>query len=127
MKKQLLLIACVSLLPLASAFADDQEEDFKKVQDLSDEVNALNKDISCKEASDCVAIPFGHRPCGGPADYIVASKKNKKLSLLEAKAEEYTMAQTKYQQEYEGDVMSICSILNPPAMECSRKQCAKAK
>ena len=49
---------------------------FKSLEILAGE------DLTCVKDSDCDAIAYGSRACGGPAGYVVVSNHNEKYTLI---------------------------------------------
>lgn len=96
----------------------------QKMDQLGKELEALRTfDRSCARASDCMAVPTGHKPCGGPSSFLVTSKNNPKAGQLKAKAEEFTALIQAYQQEFESGMGSTCSVEGPPPFACRDKIC----
>ncbi len=95
-----------------------------KIDQLAKELEAMRThDRSCERALDCVAVPTGHKACGGPNVYLVTSKNNPKMGQLKAKAEEFTALIKFYQQEFEQGIGSTCDIEGVPLFACRDKTC----
>ena len=59
----------------------------------------------------CKALPFGAKPCGGPASYLVYSTQVTDSAELEPMVERYNVLSARY-NEQEG-LVSDCAVLNP--------------
>ena len=78
-------------------------------------------DLSCKADSDCVAIPTGHRPCGGPSMSFVTSKNNSLLSEAKRMAKRITADQRAFNTANRR--ISHCGILSIPTPVCEAQSC----
>lgn len=87
-------------------------------------IQSLNKDLACNTAADCVMLPVGNIPCGGPASYLAASKKNKSLPALE----KYLADQAKKQEEAQlkNQMKGTCIVTSKPNVACTRGKCSQA-
>lgn len=94
---------------------------------LEKSVEALNSNRSCKNSKDCLAIPMGHRACGGPESFVIASKKNADLKKLENAVMQITQMDLDDQKNSSNDSASICSIEEAPNLVCLNRICGAAK
>lgn len=142
----LLLIAFLILLPLAISVGEDDEpimilkrspKKAEKVepvdttkQPLTEKIAKTKKEIDqlvatsgkCTEDRDCVALPIGEKPCGGPERYIVYSKRSPKSSEISKLAAAY-LTHRKTENSSSID-MSDCQFITAPKIECnSKKSC----
>lgn len=88
---------------------------------VNNEVAQLNHFLECDTDADCVAVPFGAKACGGPQTYVVASKLNPHLWLLQRAAQQ--SVDTQRADNIRQNVISTCSIVPPPVLTCVRHQC----
>ena len=93
----------------------------KNVKALEDKISALNLELSCENADDCLTLPLGYKACGGPDKYIVTSKKNSKLTELKKAIEEYLTADRMWQQKQ--NIGSGCNVVQAPPTTCQSKKC----
>lgn len=113
------------LLSLTISFFSSQfvlaEESSSEIQATYDQLNLLNQDLRCQESSDCLAIPTGHRACGGPSGFAIASRLNLKLAQLRELARRTSVLEREY--NFENGIISICSIEAPPEVQCIQNKC----
>lgn len=79
--------------------------------------------LECEVATDCVAIPMGHRNCGGPTSFVVTSRSNPSAEAVI----QLTKEVTKVEKATTVGMMSICSIEMPPELACEAKICTASK
>lgn len=100
----------------------EYEKTFAQIKGMMKIVDVLNQsDLSCKTVSDCTALPIGHRACGGPNSFIVASKLNPSLAALTQSIELVTKAERDANSKL--GLMSICSVEMPPTVGCNSGVC----
>jgi hypothetical protein len=92
-----------------------------KLDSLEAQIKKLNSQIKCKNDDDCIAIEFGHKPCGGPKSYLISSKLNSNLSKIISLSKDYSAKEKKIHQE--GDVFSTCDFVEKPQIKCSKGIC----
>lgn len=95
----------------------------KKVKALEEKISSFNLELSCKNTDDCIALPAGHKACGGPDRYIVTSKKNSKLAYLKKAIDEHLVADREWQQKQNGG--SACNVEQAPPMLCQHQKCVQ--
>lgn len=78
-------------------------------------------DLRCSNASDCEAVPLGHRPCGGPSDYVVASLLNPSYDQVLALAEQLTALEFQYNSS--NQIAGTCDLRMPPQVACVAAKC----
>jgi hypothetical protein len=110
----------IMLLTLAtSSYAnEDQEQAMKRLQQIN---NLAKHSLSCSKQTDCIAIPAGTTPCGGPGTYFITSRRNLKLEELLLNVNNFTVNSVRESQD--SDLMSICTVLEAPNVTCESKQC----
>lgn len=87
-------------------------------------VDAALQAKSCQVKSECAALNAGARACGGPSTYVAYSTRASAelLDNLKISANAYTEAERQFNAD--NGVISICSVLNPPAaFECIQNTC----
>lgn len=108
---------------MESSKGDDAGKVARELQQLKTLLEQINaEDLSCSVDADCTLVAVGHRPCGGPEDYVIASKLNPRheevlsVSLLH---------QQKSQQEnIRQNRIGTCEAILPPAVGCDGNVCA---
>lgn len=78
-------------------------------------------DLSCQSDSDCIALPVGHKPCGGPSMSVITAKKNPLLSEVRRSARAVTTEQRAYNQET--NRISNCAMTRIPTPVCEDLTC----
>lgn len=68
--------------------------------------------ISCSDAKELKAIPYGNKACGGPKGYLPFSNKMKDSEKYLALVKEFTEKETTFNKKW--GVISDCAIVNPP-------------
>lgn len=80
-----------------------------------------NAELQCQTDQDCMAIPVGNKACGGPSDYIIASKVNQNINEIQ------TLARLSEDKEHiynvENRIISNCMIEMPPKTACAKSKC----
>lgn len=88
------------------------ESDSARVVRLDREVRALVRTEGCSTSGECRAAPVGHRPCGGPRDYVVYCARTTDTVALKTKLEELVAAEREYHQK--SGMVSTCEFRMPP-------------
>ncbi|MGE0353848.1 MAG: hypothetical protein AB7Q69_11450 [Gemmatimonadales bacterium] len=96
--------------PAAAAAADSTE-----LARLRAEVTAAIGDPVCTDVSQCRAIAFGAKPCGGPREYLVYSMANADSLRLDSLVSRYNAVDREMNQS--GGMVSDCSVVMPPVLE----------
>ncbi len=124
--KLVLLFISAFLLMATQCDKDDPlplscEEQINMLQDLSDQIDALIESSNCNDASECRAIAFGSKPCGGPWSYLIYSTTIDTLQL-QSLVEEYNEIETNYNTDC-GGVSDCAFVLPPEELACEDGQC----
>ncbi|NJL23965.1 MAG: hypothetical protein HC902_01430 [Calothrix sp. SM1_5_4] len=82
------------------------------------------RDLACSKDADCVTVPVGSRPCGGPSDYLVTSVHNPDLEQVRALAVELEMAEREYNRSNE--LVGTCDFRMPPETSCGQGLCRRS-
>lgn len=110
--------------PIAAVKAKEKQVSVTADQDvdaLRREALALIGDASADDNSQCRVIGFGHKPCGGPAQYLAYSTKNGNEAEILAKVAAYNSAAEA--ENVRLGRMSDCAVVPKPAVELSGGQC----
>lgn len=78
---------------------------------------------SCKADADCTVIALGARPCGGPSEFISASKAT--LGRIQSAVTDLTLTIEEMDRtaNTESGVMGTCEALAKPQAACVRSRC----
>lgn len=95
------------------------------IEKLYQGIADLNKNLSCQLDRDCVALPMGARPCGGPEKYLVSSAKNRNFKEIQKKAQQSIELEKKF--NLAAGIGSICSVAIQPDVKCVNRLCRVVK
>ena len=77
--------------------------------------------FSCNEASDCLYIAFGAKPCGGPREFLVYPNIVDQ-STLETMVNDYYDMDNQY--NIQTNAVSDCMVVGPPnTIDCVNNIC----
>lgn len=109
--------------PVAAVQAHRQQQstDLTDVSRLRAEVLRLTRDRSADNVQQCLVLPLGHKPCGGPAEYIAVSIKGKDEGSLLKKISAYNQAAEA--ENIRQGLMSNCAIVEKPAVQLVNGKC----
>jgi len=89
---------------------------------LHQRLQRLTADKSCQQSTQCKVLPVGHRPCGGPEQYMVYSSKSTDEKLLAITNDRYKKLKQEQQQRL--GLRSTCQIVPEPVAACQQQQCS---
>jgi hypothetical protein len=114
----------LTFLGTTSHSAPDLNKLKSKLDKLKIEITKLNDDLHCRKDTDCDFVELGAKPCGGPREHLIYSKKNPKASAVKRKAADYSALE----KQINGleQLVSECSALLPPDVKCMKKTCVNA-
>lgn len=92
---------------------------------LLNEINLEIGDAGASSVSMCRVLPLGHKPCGGPAGYVVFSAEASDEARLQQLTTAYTRAQ-RARNEALG-LMSDCSVMVEPEPALVDGRCVEAE
>lgn len=98
-----------------------QIEQVADVSALRREVLALIADKGADNVQQCLVLPLGHKPCGGPAEYVAVSTKGKDQTVLLKKLEAYNQAAEA--ENLRLGRMSDCAVVPKPQVQLVNGQC----
>lgn len=109
--------------PIAAVQAHRQQQnlDLADVATLRAEVLRLTRDKSADNVQQCLVLPLGHKPCGGPAEYIAVSIKGKDEGSLLQKISGYNQAVEA--ENLRKGLMSDCAVVEKPAVQLVNGKC----
>lgn len=110
--------------PIAAVKAKEKQMSMTVDQDVSAlrrDALALIGDASADENNQCRIAGFGHKPCGGPAQYVAYSTKNGNEAEILAKIAAYNAAAEA--ENVRLGRMSDCAVVPKPAVELAGGQC----
>ena len=92
---------------------------------LNEEITDLIGEAPCGASSDCGAMAFGVKPCGGAWKYLVYSAAYTDESLLKARIQEYNVLDARW-NELTGAI-SDCMIVKTPPVGCYDGECVQGR
>ncbi|RUO38119.1 hypothetical protein CWE13_00240 [Aliidiomarina shirensis] len=93
---------------LAPEYSDTIEAE--QLSALAGEIFRLVGTPEADNPSQCKALPFGAKPCGGPANWLVYSTKVTDSEVLEEKVELYNTLSNRFNQQ-EG-LVGDCAVVD---------------
>jgi hypothetical protein len=84
-------------------------------------VQTLTSDRACDDVSQCRAMAFGAKPCGGPWRYLVYSIRTTDSARLAEAVGAYNAAEAELNRQ-EGR-MSDCRVVEMPTLACRMGAC----
>jgi len=88
---------------------------------LRAEVMRLIRDTAADNVQQCLVLPLGHKPCGGPAEYVAVSIKGKDEGSLLQKISAYNQAAEA--DNLRKGLMSNCAVEDKPAVQLVNGKC----
>lgn len=109
--------------PVAAVKAHRQQQstDLSDVSRLRADILRLTRDKTADNVQQCLVLPLGHKPCGGPAEYIVVSIKGKDEGSLLQKISGYNQAAEA--ENVRRGLMSDCALVEKPAVQLVNGKC----
>lgn len=119
------LVRILILFVLLPSFQCDDNENTRTTPELlaekKQEIVNYIQSFSCTNASGCLYIAFGAKPCGGPREYL-AYPNTVNQSVLENMVNEYYEMDQQY--NIETGAISDCMLVGPPnTVECVNGVC----
>jgi len=108
------LIRIALLFVLLPSFQCDEEDNRTTPEILAEkkqEILHYIQSFSCVNATECLSIAFGAKPCGGPREYLVYPNTVDQTTLETLVSEYYEMD---HQYNIEIGAISDCMVVNPP-------------
>lgn len=84
----------------------------QKADRLAREARALAKTSGCEKVEECAVAGFGHKPCGGPREFIAYCTRTTDEEALQSRLDALEQAEKEWQAA-EG-VMSNCGLTRRP-------------
>lgn len=126
------LLVSLSLLVPAAGFSMGATPPPKKKQSrvaYRGELDRLlneNK-VACKVSLDCEALPLGVKPCGGPTEFVLATKATKKKISDAITDLTKTINEMDQTMNSEQGLMGTCEVLTEPKLACVSGSCQEER
>jgi hypothetical protein len=99
------------LLPSFQCDEDDNRTTPEILAEKKQEILNYIQSFSCANATECLSIAFGAKPCGGPREYLVYPNTVDQTTLENMVNEYYEMD---HQYNIETGAISDCMLVSPP-------------
>ncbi|QRK08057.1 hypothetical protein JQX13_50265 [Archangium violaceum] len=93
----------------------------QRAETLASEARALANPRGCGKVEECEVAGFGHKPCGGPREYIAYCSRTTDVVALRAKLEALEKAEREWQAE--ADLKSNCGLTRRPRPRWEEGEC----
>jgi hypothetical protein len=99
------------LLPSFQCDEDDNRTTPEILAEKKQEILNYIQSFSCANATECLSIAFGAKPCGGPREYLVYPNTVDQTTLETLVSEYYEMD---HQYNIETGAVSDCMVVGAP-------------
>ncbi len=99
------------LLPSFQCDEDDNRTTPELLAEKKQEILNYIQSFSCANATECLSIAFGAKPCGGPREFLVYPNTVDQTTLEIMVNEYYEMD---HQYNIETGAVSDCMVVSPP-------------
>ncbi len=127
-KSTITLCALCFLLAILFCLGCDDDKDgitqageLARLAEMEQDVLDFIGEPLCSDLAECRFIAFGDKPCGGPWSYLIYSTSNVDSVALRELVTEYNRYNGEINQRY--NLMSDCSVPNPPSLGCLGGRC----
>jgi hypothetical protein len=112
-----------SCYPWESSYSEDN--DLRRMEEMEQSISELLESANCRGDGDCIALPYGDKPCGGPVKYVAASRASGEFGLLVPTLFVYNHFHDLVNRRYHYG--SDCMFVSRPDVECYRGFCRIVK
>jgi hypothetical protein len=93
----------------------------QRAERLASEARALANPRGCEKVEECELAGFGHKPCGGPREYIAWCSRTTDVKTLRARLEALEKAEKAWQEA--AGLKSNCGLTRKPRLRWEAGQC----
>jgi outer membrane murein-binding lipoprotein Lpp len=93
----------------------------QRADTLASQARALANPRGCEKVEECELAGFGHRPCGGPREYLAYCSRTTDVKTLRARLEALEKAEKAWQQE--AGLKSTCGLTRKPRLQWEQGEC----
>ncbi|MBD3178891.1 MAG: hypothetical protein GF417_04430 [Candidatus Latescibacteria bacterium] len=108
-----------SCYPWESSYSEDN--DLQRMSEMEIAIYQMLTPPVCQSDGDCMALPYGDKPCGGPGKYVAASRSSEDFERLIPTLSVFNYFQDVVNRRY--NYRSDCEYVERPAVECSGGFC----
>lgn len=87
----------------------------QRAETLASEARALANPRGCEKVEECEMAGFGHKPCGGPREYIAWCSRTTDAKTLRTRLEALEKAEKAWQEE--AGLKSNCGLARQPRLQ----------
>lgn len=98
-----------------------QEQDFARLAAIKKKTEELLGEPRCSKSSECAAVAFGSKPCGGPWTYLVYSRMSVDEDALLEIVKEYNQFNRDVNERH--GLISDCMLVTEPRLDCVNGVC----
>jgi hypothetical protein len=113
--------AVALLLAAGGAEAAKGAKAKQRAEQLASEARALAKPRGCDKVEECEVAGFGHKPCGGPREYLAYCSRTTDVKALREKLEALEKAEGEWQTE--AGIKSTCGLTRMPRPQWVDGEC----
>lgn len=113
--------AVALLLAAGGAEAAKGSKAKQRAEKLASQARALAKPRGCDKVEECELAGFGHKPCGGPREYIAYCTRTTDVKALREKLEALEKAEREWQAE--AGIKSTCGLTRKPRLQWVDGEC----
>jgi hypothetical protein len=93
----------------------------QRAETLASEARALANPRGCEKVEECELAGFGHKPCGGPREYLAFCSRTTDVKTLRARLEALEKAEKAWQEE--AGLKSTCGLTRTPRLRWEEGVC----
>ncbi|KFA89913.1 hypothetical protein [Archangium violaceum] len=93
----------------------------QRAETLASEARALANPRGCAKVEECEMAGFGHKPCGGPREYLAWCSRTTDAKTLRARLEALEKAEKAWQEE--AGLKSNCGLTRKPRLRWTDGVC----
>lgn len=93
----------------------------QRAEKLASEARALANPRGCEKVDECEMAGFGHKPCGGPREYIAWCSKTTDVKTLKARLDALEKAEKAWQEA--AGLKSNCGLTRKPRLRWDEGLC----
>jgi hypothetical protein len=93
----------------------------QRAEALASEARALANPRGCEKVEECELAGFGHKPCGGPREYLAWCSRTTDGKTLRARLEALEQAEKAWQEA--AGLKSNCGLTRKPRLRWEQGEC----
>jgi hypothetical protein len=110
--------------PAARAMPPDDSLSDSSLASARAAIQSLVAEPACSSVTECRALPFGAKPCGGPRQYLIFSTRVTDSVQLASALARYHELDARRNERL--GTSSDCAVVSRPALACALERCVAA-